>query len=210
VVVHVEAVEEPSGALDLDGGVLEDGERVSAETCRRLACDAGLVRMIDGPEGETLSVGRKTRSIPPAIRRALDRRDGRCRFPGCGSRRCDAHHVEHWADGGETRLENLLLLCRRHHRAVHEEGFTVELRATGEARFRSPDGRLLAVSPAPPPLPQEPVHALVAAHRDAGLEIGPTTVSTPEYGVPFDLAETVNWFVSVGARASAASAATVR
>ncbi|HUP24050.1 MAG TPA: DUF222 domain-containing protein [Thermoanaerobaculia bacterium] len=207
VVVHVEAREEPSGVLDLDGGVLEDGERVSAETCRRLACDAGLVRMTDGPEGQTLSVGRKTRSIPPAIRRALDRRDARCRFPGCGSRRCDAHHVEHWADGGETRLENLLLLCRRHHRAVHEEGFTVELRATGEARFRSPDGRLLALSPAPPPLPQEPVHALFAAHRSAGLGIGPTTVPTPEYGVPFELAETVNWFVGAAARAEELAAA---
>ena len=202
VVVHVEASEEPGARLDVDGGVLEDGERVSAETCRRLACDASLVRMIDGADGETLSVGRKTRTIPPAIRRALDWRDGRCRFPGCDSRFCDAHHVRHWADGGETRLENLLLLCRRHHRAVHEEGFTVELRAAGEARFRRPDGKLLAVSPTPPRLPEDPVHALLAAHRRAGFEIGPTTALTHWDGSPFDdLPETVNWFLGAAARA---------
>jgi hypothetical protein len=85
---------------------------------------------------------------------------------------------------------------------VHEEGFTVELRATGEARFRSPDGRLLAVSPAPPPLPQEPVHALYSAHCDAGLEIGPTTALTRWDGGRFELVETVNRFVGAAARAA--------
>jgi hypothetical protein len=186
VVVHVEGPE-------IDGGVLEDGERVSAETCRRLACDAGLVRMTDGPEGETLTVGRKTRTIPPAIRRALERRDGGCRFPGCTSRFCDAHHVEHWADGGETRLDNLLLLCRRHHRAVHEEGFTVELRRDGEARFRRPDGRLLPPSPCPPPLPEDPAGSLCTAIADAGIEIGPETALPSWQGERFEVAGTVQW-----------------
>ncbi|HVS14102.1 MAG TPA: DUF222 domain-containing protein [Thermoanaerobaculia bacterium] len=190
VVVHVEGPE-------VDGGVLEDGERVSAETCRRLACDASLVRMTDGPEGETLSVGRKTRTIPPAIRRALERRDGGCRFPGCGSRWCDAHHVEHWADGGETRLENLVLLCKRHHRAVHEEGFTVDLRQDGEARFRRPDGRLLPVSPCPPPLPREPVRALRGTNRAAGIDIGPETGLSGWQGERFDLGEALEWFLAV-------------
>jgi hypothetical protein len=209
VVVHVEAAEvaPPDQAsrprLDIDGGVLEDGERVSAKTCRRLACDASLVPMLDGPEGEALSVGRKTRSIPPAIRRALDRRDGCCRFPGCSSRFCDAHHVEHWADGGETRLDNLLLLCRRHHRAVHEEGFTVELHAGGEARFRRPDGRLLPVSPPPPPLPEAPVQALQLAHRRSGLEIGPET-ALPEWdGSRFDLAGTIQAFLEMADQGAA-------
>jgi hypothetical protein len=98
--------------------------------------------------------------VPPALRRALAHRDQGCRFPGCGLKLCDAHHVEHWADGGATKLENMIQLCRRHHRAVHEEGFTVELLAGGEARFRRPDGRVIEEAPA---LPRS------AATRWAGL-----------------------------------------
>jgi hypothetical protein len=101
--------------------------------------------------GALLDVGRRTRTIPPALRRALEHRDRGCRFPGCGLRLCDGHHVRHWADGGETKLHNLLLLCRRHHRAVHEEGFRVELLPSGEARFYRPDGRVLSEAPALPP-----------------------------------------------------------
>ena len=112
--------------LDEAGGV-----HVSAETARRLACDAATVTMHHGPGGEILDVGRRTRNISPALRRALAARDRQCRFPGCGNRRCDAHHVEHWADGGRTSLDNLVLLCRRHHRAVHEGGFRVTVDAAG-------------------------------------------------------------------------------
>ena len=93
--------------LDEAGGI-----HVSVETARRLACDAAKIEMRHGPGGEILDVGRRTRTISPALRRALAARDGRCRFPGCQNRRCDAHHVEHWADGGETALDNLVLLCR--------------------------------------------------------------------------------------------------
>jgi len=89
---------------------------------------------------EILNVGRRTRSIPPALRRALEVRDRGCRFPGCQSRYCDAHHVRHWADGGETSLANCLLLCRYHHRLVHEEGWTVEWWGPGRPAFRSPRG----------------------------------------------------------------------
>ncbi len=85
---------------------------VSAETSRRLACDAGKVLMRHDAAGTILDVGRKTRTISPALRRALASRDRHCRFPGCEARRCDAHHVRHWADGGATKLENLVLLCR--------------------------------------------------------------------------------------------------
>ena len=89
-----------------------------------------------GAEAETLSVGRKTRTIPPAIRRALKRRDHGCQFPGCTcSRFVDAHHIVHWADGGETSLNNLVLLCRRHHRLVHEGGFGVHTKADGQVFF---------------------------------------------------------------------------
>ena len=96
-----------------------DGVRVSAETSRRIACDASVVPMTHAPDGSVLSVGRKRRTIPPHLRRALEERDRGCRYPGCDHRFTDAHHVKHWADGGETRLDNLLLLCRQHHRDVH-------------------------------------------------------------------------------------------
>ncbi len=114
------------GAIEVDHGALY----VSMETSQRLACDASLVHMRHDAEGGILDVGRKTRAIPPSIRRALAARDTGCRFPGCTSRRCDAHHVDHWSDGGATRLDNLVLLCRRHHRAVHEGGFAVIVGST--------------------------------------------------------------------------------
>ena len=92
---------------------------VHPETVRRLLCDAGVSRIVTQGPSEILDVGRRTRTIPPAIRRALVVRDGGCTAPGCGrpSRWCDAHHIHHWADGGPT---NLTLLCRRHHRIAHE------------------------------------------------------------------------------------------
>ncbi len=105
-----------SGTLEVDHGAVD----VSAETSRRISCDASLVTMSDGPDGAVLDIGRKTRTVPPSIRRALLARDKTCRFAGCTSRRCDAHHIEHWIDGGPTSLDNLVLLCRRHHRSVHE------------------------------------------------------------------------------------------
>ncbi|MCY4121639.1 MAG: DUF222 domain-containing protein, partial [Acidobacteria bacterium] len=83
------------------------------ETARRIACDAATVTLQHGPDGGVLDVGRRTRTISPALRRALAARDGQCRFPGCEARRCDAHHIPPWADGGETALANLVLLCRR-------------------------------------------------------------------------------------------------
>ena len=88
------------------------GMHVSNETARRLACDAARVTMRHGPAGEVLSVGRRTRTISPALRRALAARDRHCRFPGCRATRCDGHHIRHWAHGGETALSNLVLLCR--------------------------------------------------------------------------------------------------
>jgi len=117
--------------------VLENNVRVSAETSDRLACDSSQVVMTHDSEGGLLDVGRKTRVIHPALRRALQHRDGSCRFPGCSQQRCDAHHVEHWAEEGKTELDNLLLLCRYHHRALHEEDFRVEIDAsTGFPRWQ--------------------------------------------------------------------------
>jgi hypothetical protein len=122
---------------------------VSAETSERIACDASVVVMRHGPDLSVLDVGRKTRTIPPAIRRALAARDTRCQFPGCSARRCDAHHIMHWADGGPTRLDNLVLLCRRHHRAVHEGGLGITRAVDGVLAFLSPGGQALPVVPPP-------------------------------------------------------------
>ncbi len=124
---------------------LENGPYVSAETSRRLCCDAALVGLMEDARGIPLSVGRQTRSIPPWLRCALQARDGGCRFPGCTHTRfVDGHHIRHWADGGETSLDNLVLLCRHHHGLVHEGGYLCEKTPSGEVIFRAPDTRPLA------------------------------------------------------------------
>ena len=131
--------------------VLEEGPALPPETAQRLACDASVVEIRER-DGEPLSVGRKTRTIPPAMRRALQARDRGCRFPGCENRRfVDAHHIRHWAKGGETGLDNLVLLCTRHHRFVHEAGYSLAALADGNLEFRDPWGGLIAEVPRPPP-----------------------------------------------------------
>jgi hypothetical protein len=139
VVLHVESETLEAGG-DPGRSDLEDGTRVSAETSRRLSCDAGLVRVTRGADGSILDVGRRTRTITPALRRALDVRDRGCRFPGCGLRFTDAHHLKHWADGGKTSLANAVLLCRFHHRLVHEGGWSVEWWGEGRPAFFDPRG----------------------------------------------------------------------
>jgi hypothetical protein len=124
------------GVLETDFGATY----VSAETSQRLACDASVIEMRHDATGAVLDVGRKTRTVPPSIRRALIARDRGCRFPGCTARRCDAHHVNHWGDGGATSLDNLLLVCRRHHRALHEGGFSIVRQVDGTVTFFRPNG----------------------------------------------------------------------
>ncbi len=160
--------------------------RVSAETARRAACDSATVRMTHR-NGEILSVGRKTRTIPPPIRRALEFRDQGCRFPGCTSRHCDAHHIEHWADGGETKLSNLVLLCRRHHRLLHEGGCSVRLNAQGATRFFDRRGRPLQRSPAPPPIGLHAAEDLVRQLEDAGILVTGKESMPIWDGEPLDL-----------------------
>src|SRR5690606_6276450 len=127
---------------------LENGPALAVETAKRLACDASVVRIVEDGLGRPLDVGRKTRSIPPAIRRALQSRDAGCRFPGCTHTRfLDGHHIRHWADGGATRLSNLVLLCRHHHRQVHEGRAEVRMLGDGALRFQGPDGRALEAAP---------------------------------------------------------------
>jgi hypothetical protein len=158
VLVHIEAAHLEAGraenvsaetsqhALQKHHCTLESAARnfpLAAPTARRLACDATLVTVVEDSAGAVLNVGRRTRAIPPAIRRALTLRDSGCRFPGCCETRfVDAHHIHHWCDGGETSLDNLVLLCRHHHRLLHEEGFALVKGAEG-LEFVRPDGRHL-------------------------------------------------------------------
>ena len=174
--------------LDEAGGI-----HVSAETARRLACDAAVIGMRHGSAGEILDVGRRTRTISPALRRALRARDQQCRFPGCRNRRCDGHHIRHWADGGATALDNLVLLCRRHHRAVHEEGLHITLDATGEVQFVRPDGRPLPEAPAAPVWTGSPLAPVTARLERDGVTIGPDTATPDWRGERLDL----DWVIHV-------------
>lgn len=183
VIVHLD-----QDVLGSDGelsATLEDGTLVSAETFRRVACDCGLVAV--GADGERLHIGRRARTIPPAIRRALMLRDRGCAFPGCTHTRfLHGHHLTHWLHGGETSVENLALLCTVHHHLVHEGGWTVVRYADGGLTFTSPEGREL-----PPEGPRERVGDAVTWIREwaaaQGLELGADTNrpvwdgATPDY-----------------------------
>ena len=142
VVVHI-AHDALCDVPESSGAEFDNGRPVAVETARRLGCDGALVGVVEGAKGEPLAVGRRTRAVPPAIRRALRVRDGGCRFPGCDrSRYVHAHHIKHWADGGETALDNLVTLCSFHHRLVHEGGYGVRMNE-GEIEFLHPDGRVI-------------------------------------------------------------------
>ncbi len=139
IVVHV--AEETLRDREAGCCQFEDGPSMAAETARRFACDASVVELTENEDGEPLNVGRKTRTIPAPLRRALKARDQGCRFPGCAnSRYMDAHHIVHWVNGGETKPSNLVSLCRFHHHAVHEGGFRIERLDDGALRFVKPNG----------------------------------------------------------------------
>jgi hypothetical protein len=142
VVVHIDQRSLSGGASQ--GSVLseiEDGPALAVETARRLACDASLVGLVANAQGEPLDLGRKTRAISLALKRALKVRDPCCRFPGCSrTRYTEAHHIEHWAIGGGTKLSNLITLCYFHHQLVHEGGYSVTRTDDGLFVFRYPDG----------------------------------------------------------------------
>ena len=183
----------PAPGPDAGQAVIEQagGIHVGQEAARRIACDAGLVVLRHAPDGGVLDVGRRTRTVPTALRRALEGRDrNQCQFPGCSSRHCDAHHVVHWADGGATQLHNLVLCCRFHHRAVHEEGFQVVADGAGRFQFLRPDGAPLPSVPAAPHwqgagAPLAPTVARLAA---AGITIGPHTATPEWYGESLNVA----------------------
>jgi 5-methylcytosine-specific restriction endonuclease McrA len=192
VVIHVDA--EVLADADAPGqSALEDGARVPAGTSERLACDASRVVMRHGRDGRVVEVDARTRTIPAALRRALHHRDRGCRFPGCGVRFGQGHHIRHWAQGGPTTLSNLAMLCRRHHRAVHEEGYGVEREPDGALRFRRPDGRLMPEVPPPPEVPVDPVKMLRARHEADGLDLHARTAMPIWTGERLD----VGWAIGV-------------
>ena len=187
IVVHIDA---QTLKHDHEGRCeLEEGPAMAAETARRLACDASLISIIENEQGEPLNVGRRTRTIPPAIRRALNSRDRGCRFPGCTfTRYVDGHHVKHWAKGGETKLSNLVTLCRFHHRQVHEGRVVVTCLDDGAFRFTKPNGQTFD-SPQP----------LAASREDLlasqPIRITPKTAVSVWRGEEFDVELAVDWLM---------------
>jgi HNH endonuclease len=137
--------------------------------------------------GRVVEVGARTRTISPALRRALQHRDGGCRFPGCGVRMAQGHHLRHWAHGGPTTLSNLALLCRRHHRAVHEEGYRVERMPDESLRFHRPDGREVPDVPAAAQVPVDTVAFLRGANTARGIGINGRTSLPSWHGERLDL-----------------------
>jgi hypothetical protein len=173
---------------------IEEGPALPPATVRRLCCDASLVAILERSDGRPLDVGRKTRAVPPALQRALRARDQGCRFPGCTNTRfVDAHHIEHWVDGGATKLSNLVQLCRRHHTFVHEHGFRIELCPDDreQIRFVRSDGRVVTNVPVIAPVAAGAGWiALRRAHDRLGLQINRRTVASTWTGerMDYDLA----------------------
>jgi hypothetical protein len=199
IVVHVDAEtlrDSVAGRCEI-----EEGSALPAETVRRLACDCSVVPIVENEQGEPLNVGRRTRSIPPAIRRALNARDRGCRFPGCThTRYVDAHHVHHWARGGETKASNLVTLCRFHHRKVHEGGVVVQTLEDGAFRFVRPDGRAFD-SPVPGATAALDWTQLPLQHQATDIRITPTTATTRWRGERMDYGLGVEALLAMDRRA---------
>jgi hypothetical protein len=206
VVVHVDT--ETLRASTAGRCEIEHGPSVAAETARRVACDASLITVTENARGEPLDVGRKTRSIPPAIRRALASRDRGCRFPGCTHQRyVDGHHIQHWVHGGETKLDNLVTLCRFHHRYVHDENVTVRAQPDGHWLFLKPDGTAF-----------DDVRStktadyawtdLLDAHDEQGIYIDSDTAATRWCGERMDYGLAIQGLLQLSERARRAGPAT--
>jgi hypothetical protein len=203
IVVHVDA--ETLRHSHAGRCELEHGPAIASETARRLACDCSVVRIVEDAKGEPLDVGRRTRTIPPGIRRALQARDKGCRFPGCTFKRyVDGHHVKHWVNGGETKLSNLVTLCRFHHRLVHEGLVEVRMLDDGAFRFVNPSGESFE-SPVPAPADWT---ELVAAQDAEDIRITPSTAVTRWTGEALDLDLAVGWLMQKANYAKSVSAET--
>lgn len=159
---------------------LEDGTGLSAATLQRLTCDSGL-RLAHDQRGQTLDIGRRSRSIPPALRRAIvDRDQGQCRFPGCSMKgRLQIHHGQHWSRKGHTKKPNLILVCLYHHKVLHEGGWQVTGDADGALTFTDPHGRPMPEVSLPPP--RTDALAIRREHVAAGVHITADTI-IPRWG----------------------------
>ncbi len=177
----VSAETPPGGPADPARCHVEDGSAVSPGTAQMIGCTAALSWMRHGRDGKVLDLGRRRRRPNAALRKAARERDrGRCRFPGCESRRIDLHHIRHWANGGRTSLENLVSLCKRHHMAVHDRGYLIAARDDGTFAFYDPGGTAVPPSPALP----EAAGGIGGVH-DA--DITPETIIPPWFGERLDL-----------------------
>jgi len=211
LVVHVDAAALRAEAADSDEHdptqhhtTLADGTALSAATEQRLACDAAVVTVAHDARGKVTHTSRRTRRISSTLRRALSSRDGGCRFPGCTNVLTDAHHVVPWIDGGATTLSNLLLLCRRHHRLVHEQGYRIETAADGEPRFFRRDGAPVPLADerrASYELMRDGATELRDAHAERGLVIDATTAFPRWDGAPVDYALAVDALLADARRA---------
>jgi hypothetical protein len=178
---------------------LDDGPAISPATLALIGCDATISTMLHDLSGAVIDVGRRTRKIPPALRRALRERDrGRCRYPGCDSRRTDAHHIRHWANGGQTNLANLVSFCKRHHRLVHENDYIIATTVAGFA-FYTKDGTAILDCPQLPHGPGD----ITTTHN---ARITPATISAPVCGERLNLSLAI-WIAFANARIRAAPAA---
>ncbi|HWC13077.1 MAG TPA: DUF222 domain-containing protein [Actinomycetota bacterium] len=171
-----------------------DGPTLASETARRLTCDCALESYFEG-DGELKDLGRRKRVVSPRMRKALEKRDACCVFPGCDRKRfLEAHHVVHWVYLGETKLENLALLCWHHHRLVHEGGFKIQINEDMSLSFFNPEGHLIPRSPA---LGHGDMTRIVEDNEHAGLDIDKETCQTQWDGAGIDLAYCVDALLSV-------------
>jgi len=160
---------------------VEDGPAISVTTAQMIACSSSWSWMLHDSSGQLLDLGRRRRRPNAALRRAARERDTcRCRFPGCESRRVDLHHIRYWSNGGCTKLDNLVSLCKYHHMLVHERGYLIAAARDGTFAFYRADGTAI---PASPPLP--PADGTIGDWHDA--DITPEAIIPPWYGERLDL-----------------------
>jgi hypothetical protein len=189
IVVHVDERTLRDGASGRCG--LEEGPSLPAETARRLSCDASFITLIENGKQQPVSVGRKTRTIPPSIKRALRARDGGCRFPGCPNKR--------YVDGHPTKLSNLVMLCHFHHRRVHEGNVKIKVLDDGAVRFIQPNGKSLD---APAPSPSDWT-SIVARNVELGIVIDQHTAESRWTGERMDYSTAIKWLLGRRRRVSA-------
>jgi 5-methylcytosine-specific restriction endonuclease McrA len=165
---------------------VEDGHAISISTAQMLTCTAALSWMLHDRDGTILDLGRRRRRPTSALRRAARERDHcRCRYPGCESRRTDLHHIQYWANGGRTSLDNLVNLCKRHHTLIHDRGYLIAAGPGGTFTFYQPDGTVLPASPALPPTGNQSIEDC----HDA--DITPDTIIPAWYGERLNLDDAI-------------------